>query len=32
LFDVEKRKSGDGSTTQTYVRLRRREGKSNADA
>jgi hypothetical protein len=32
LFDVEKRKSGDGSTTQTYVRLRRRDGNAKGEA
>ena len=30
LFDIEKRKVGDGSTMSTYVRSRRREGKGRA--
>jgi uncharacterized LabA/DUF88 family protein len=32
LFDIEKRKSGDGATTQTYVRMRQRSGRSEAAA
>ena len=30
-FDLEKRKVGDGSTTSTYVRTRRREGRAAAE-
>ena len=30
LFDIEKRKSGDGATTQTYVRMRQRQGRAVA--